>query len=310
MIITNKFNLPSPILEAIRRDPYTKGDARFSATELLDSPRVRILLQRHDPDIERDAADFVFSLLGRAVHLLLETYGRKNGLGDYVERRCFAEVAGCKISGGMDLQNHEGDRITILDWKLTTAKSAWGGKPEWERQLNTYAWLYEQTFGRQPDDLEVCAIVRDWKKEAAQARADYPQAPIVRIPVTLWTSDRQEAYIQERVAIHAAARAKDVFGDEPPLCTDEERWKRGGTWALLKVGNKRATSVHASEEEAKAALEAAKENAKKGAEFTIDHRPAIPIRCVNYCDAAPFCSQWQAEKQALNLNEIQLEEVE
>lgn len=312
MKITNRHNLPAPILEAIRRDPYSKGDAHFSVTELIDAPRIHALRQRHFEDIEKDASDLVFSILGRAVHTLLESYGRRAGLAEFVEQRYFAEIDGFRLSGGMDLQMEESGgrngerRVDICDWKLTTAKSASGvGKIEWERQLNLYALLYALERGRQPDGLLVCAIVRDWKKEMANARPDYPQAPIVRIPVRLWTAAEQEAYLRERVALHAAARASQTFGEDPPLCSDEDRWKRGGSWALWKDGNKRATAIFYDEAEAQKALEEAR--AKKG-DFRLDHRPAQPHRCAFYCDVAPFCSQWAEEQKALNLKELEFDE--
>lgn len=313
--LTNKHNLPPPILEAIRRDPYSKGEAHFSATELIESPRIHGLRSIHYNDIEKDASDLVFSLLGRAVHGLLERYGRRAGLADYVEKRFYCEVGGWRVSGGMDLQLVAGDvsdggasKVTILDWKLTTAKSARIVKVEWERQLNIYAYLYMVNTGSQPDALEVCAIIRDWKKEAAQAQPDYPQAPIIRVPIRLWEPQRQLGYLQERIAVHAAARAAEAFGDPLPACTDEERWKRGGSWALWKNGNKRATSIFDNKTEAEAALLEAQEKAREGTEFRLDLRPAVPHRCVHYCDVAPFCSQWAEERQALNLKGMPTDE--
>jgi hypothetical protein len=254
----------------------------------------------------------VWSVLGRAVHGLLEEYGRRLH-GVYTEERAFAEIDGWRISGGMDLQMEEASsqsrpRRVIVDWKTTTAKAAANGKIEWERQLNLYALLYRRKHGIPPDELRVCAIIRDWQKEKALAQASYPQAPIVNVPIALWEPERQEDYVRQRIALHAAARAAETFGDEPLECTDEERWKRPGSWALIKVGNKRATAVYEDEIEARKALDVARGEAKKGVEFILDHRPGLPYRCVHYCDVAQFCSQWKREQAGLNLKEIQDED--
>lgn len=301
MRLTNKYNLPPPILEALRKDPYSKGDAHFSVTELIESPRIHALRRKHFDEIERDASDMVWSLLGRAVHDLLERHGRRAGLHDYVEERLFLDIEGWRISGGMDLWIEDDGKRVITDYKFTTAKASFG-KVEWERQLNIYAYLFWANKGVMPDGLQVCAIIRDWKKEAA-IQPDYPKAPIWRVPVSLWTREEQEGYLRQRIAAHASVRSMEAFGEPPPPCTDEERWKRGGTWALLKVGNKRATAVFETEDEARRALDETAAIAKKGVEYTLDFRPALPHRCMHYCDVAPFCSQWQAEQAVMGAND-------
>ena len=40
MNITNKYNLPDVLLRFARNKNYSKGDAKLSVTELIDSPRV------------------------------------------------------------------------------------------------------------------------------------------------------------------------------------------------------------------------------------------------------------------------------
>lgn len=303
MKITNRYNLPAPIILALERDPYTKGDATFSVTELLDSPQITQLKQRHADEIERDASDMVFSLLGRAVHNLLEEHGKRAGL--VAEERLYAEIDGWRISGGIDLQDG-----LITDWKVTTAKAAFAGKLAWEQQLNCYDWLYTQRHGHQSPGLQICALIRDWQKEKALNQPNYPQAPIKTIPVRLWTPEEQLTFIRERVTIHAAARAAEAFQEPPPPCTDEERWKRGGTWALIKVGNKRATAIYEDEAEARRAQDEAAAAAKKGVEYMLDHRPGLPHRCMHYCDVAAFCSQWAEERAQLNFKEDQLDEID
>ena len=70
--LTNELGLPWPVVSAIRNHRYTKGKADYSATELLKPPRVRELQRIHDDEIEEDASEFVFALLGTVAHFILE----------------------------------------------------------------------------------------------------------------------------------------------------------------------------------------------------------------------------------------------
>ena len=128
--------------------------------------------------------------------------------------------------------------------------------------------------------------MRDYQKSKAKHDPDYPQAPVVVLDVPLWPMEQVEAYIHHRLTAHA--NAQHVL----PLCSAEERWERPAKYALVKEGNKRATSLHDTSESAAAALAAA--CGPKGAAYRIDTRPAEQIRCRDYCAAAPVCQQWAA----------------
>ena len=65
MKITNKCNLPEPIVNALNKPTYTKGGAHMSATELLSPPRMVQLRIANADAIEMDAADMVWALLAR-----------------------------------------------------------------------------------------------------------------------------------------------------------------------------------------------------------------------------------------------------
>lgn len=287
MKYTNRYGLPPPFVQAVLRDPYSKGKADFSATELIDSPRRQALLKEHDDEIVTDVSDRLFSVLGRGVHAILEEYGRRAGLEDYTEQRFYAKVDGFILSGGMDLWMPGNEGTFITDYKVTSAKSA-KAKPEWECQLNIYAWLFEQNRGYQPTGLRICAILRDWSK--MKMRGDYPPAPLITIQIPLWSPSEQLAYIRDRITIHASARASQAFGEELPPCTDEEVWRRDVSWAVKKIGGKRASAVYDSIVEAKLAL------AEKGPGYEIEHRPGEPLRCKEYCEASAFCTQWKTER--------------
>jgi hypothetical protein len=104
--------------------------------------------------------------------------------------------------------------------------------------------------------------------------------------VNLWPADIVETYIQLRLKAHGDAQ--HVL----PLCSPEERWERPSKFALMKGGNKRATSLHDTNAEAeKALVVAVTADIKNAASIRIEQRPAESIRCQQYCPARPVCSQ-------------------
>src|SRR3990167_4720768 len=121
MPITNKQNLPETIYRAIvnAEAEYSKGDADYSCTELINPPRITLLTQRHRPEITEDAVDKLWALLGKLGHKLAEQAGTDNA---FIEERLFAEIDGKKISGASDVAQwvytmEDGGKIT--DYKFT-----------------------------------------------------------------------------------------------------------------------------------------------------------------------------------------------
>ena len=72
MKITNKHKLPTPIVNALSKDTYTRGNSHRSVTQLIDSPRIRILTEKHWEDLEEDISSKLWSVLGTAVHSMFE----------------------------------------------------------------------------------------------------------------------------------------------------------------------------------------------------------------------------------------------
>lgn len=288
MRITNQHNLPAPILRAITRDDYTKGAASFSVTELIDSPRARALRVKHDHEIERDASDFLWSLMGRALHRVLQDAGEGED-GHIVERRFFATIKGIKISGGVDLIE---DKLALItDYKMTGVANVQKPKREWEIQLNLYNYLCVLNGFPPADGLQICAILRDWKKAKAKSMpGSYPQAPIVMVQLPMWHLNYAKEYLEERVEAHMSARIASTFDGDLPLCSDEDRWVKPSSFAVMHPKKKRAVKLFDNR------LDADEYAAKLGEDHYVFERVGSPLRCIDYCEAAPFCSQWQTEK--------------
>jgi len=297
MKITNNFGMPQPFVDFAINDKYSKGKADISVTTLIDSPKIRLMKEKHDHQIEVDAVDMVWALFGTAVHSVLEN--SKQSEDSITEERLYSTVSGWVLSGAIDRQEIKDDNITIVDYKVTSVWSVIYGKPEWENQLNCYAYLVndKHAFNKSKvTNLKICAILRDWNRRDAERKEDYPKAPIVFVDIPLWDHEKASKYIIDRMALHQEAQIlADVHGDLG-LCSAEEMWKKNDTWAVKKKGQKRALRVLDSEEQAIKYIEWHNETDKaynKKTDLEIDFRGGEYTRCGNYCSVADFCNQYK-----------------
>lgn len=295
MKITNKFGMPQPFVDFAINDKYSKGKADISVTTLIDSPKIRLMKEKHDHEIEVDAVDMVWALFGTAVHSVLENSKQSEDI--ITEERLYSTISGWVLSGAVDRQEIKDDQITIVDYKVTSVWSVIYGKPEWENQLNCYAYLVndKNAFNkRNVTNLKICAILRDWNRREAERKPDYPQAPIVFVDIPLWDHEKASKYIINRMALHQEAQILyDMHGDLG-LCSDEDTWKKPDTWAVKKKGQKRALRVLDTEKDAKEYIEWHNKTDDayiKKANLEIEFRGGEYTRCGNYCSVADFCKQ-------------------
>lgn len=285
MELTNKYGLPQPVVKALTRETYSRGKSNRSITQLIDSPRVRILRKEHDSQISEDVSEKLWAVLGNAVHRMFEDSADETHT---TEERLFIDIEGWTISGAIDLQKDHGNGVVVMDYKTTSVWSVIFGKVEWEYQLNCYAALVRRAKGQKVTGLKVIAIMRDWSAREAEFKPDYPKAPIVEIDVPMWTEELQDAYLEGRVRIHQQAEFDRLTGTELPECSDTERWAKDPTWAVMKKGNKRATKVFDKPEEAHEFASA------QGKDFEVVFRAGENTRCAaNWCRVNEFCSQFK-----------------
>ncbi len=284
-MFTNIHNLPEPVVKALSDDNYSSGPVNSSVTTLIDSPQVKILSRKHKDDIVIDVSERLWSVLGTAVHTMFEDYAG----GDYLsEERLFTEVNGWKISGAIDIQKAEADgTVTIMDYKCTSVWSVIFGKKSWEQQLNFYAYLVHKCKGAKIKKLQILAVLRDWKKSDADFKPDYPKQPIVTVDIPLWETSQQEAFVDQRVALHQQAEEDYLNGNQISECTPEDMWLRPTKFAVMKKGRKRAIKLHDDEAEAQ------RHGESLGAGHYVETRQGEAVRCEKYCPAAEFCPQYQ-----------------
>lgn len=271
MKLTNEFGAPESIIEAIQNDPYTKDGADFSVTELIKPPQIRRLWNKHEDEISIDVREEIWKLLGKGVHTVLESQGGKVGLK---EQRLHATCEGVSISGAIDFV----DDGAVTDYKVTSTYAVMRGlKEDWEKQLNLYVWLLRQN-DHAVKSLSIVAICRDWMRSRLHT-PNYPQSPVVVLAVPLWSENRQDRYINERVRIHTQKSTLP--------CTPEERWARG---AYSVTGKGRPKSFDSLNE---ATVYVNEQNVRS---LKIVESNAKYVRCESWCEVADFCPQWATTK--------------
>ena len=295
MKYTNKHNIPQEIINAVHNDNYSRGKATISATGLLQPPRIRLLAQEHYDKLTIDVSDEIWKLLGQSVHTILER-ANENNEDTITEQRMFAKVNDWTVSGQTDSIDVKSN--ILKDYKITSVWSIVSalqdGKTDWEQQLNIYAYLYKQNTGKTIDQLNIIAIARDWNKnQYLRSGGDYPPSPITVLDIDLWSDEKQEAFIKQRVSIHQEAEVDYLINDKLPLCTDEERWRRKDTYRVEKKGRKTAVRVLDTQEEADKYMDGHKDSKL----LKVVEAKGECVRCANYCDVAEFCNQYNEESK-------------
>ena len=296
MKFTNNHNLPEVLVAALTYYESSAPGLGLRATSLIGAPRPRLLFQKHHPQIIVDVSSKCATGFGSAFHSWLENAIKKLNDPSYIlEERCFVEVNGTRISGAIDIQKLRTDgSVNLMDTKTCSVyKVLKNDVADWEKQLNVYAFLVRHAKKQKVHRLSVLAFIKDWKAIKAEAYTgtttkknpyydpDYPPSQILEIPIELWSDDKQDKFVAERVKIHAAATLENL-----PECTDEERWLAKGSFAVQRGKQKKALKLVNSFYEAEQWI---KINGKPS--DVIEERPKVYRKCESWCDSAPFCDQ-------------------
>ena len=324
-IITNKYGVSDAIVKACKIDNHvTMGD--ISVTQLLDAPQVRMLRKQHDT--EEDVTDRIWSLMGTAVHYVLELgeinnrearqlleaaevlmkhdqekaakwmynfieeqYPDHKNSDIITEKTLSFEVDGMTFSGTFD-------RFTISKGLLDDYKntSVWAYmNPEalkkWVGQQNLYAFLLRE-HGYTVNNSQITAIFRDFSP-GKRFQKGYPKKPIETFPIKLESHEFMYNYIRKRIKLHKDAELHGKI----PNCTTKEMWATATNYAVTAPGRKRAIKVFPSHGLAEAFLKG------DGATYDgayIQERPGEHKRCDNYCPVAHVCPQ--NKKRLENIN--------
>lgn len=285
---------------------YDNWGSDYSVTGLLRPAREIMLVDRHKKEI--DAQPFTHDKLvkslksfkGTAIHnhfeyMLRRFMGKNQKKGYIIERRIWDRINGRKISGKFDAFLNG----CLYDWKTTSVwKRIFGDWTDFEKQLNLYAYLLG-ICGIEVKMISIIAWYLDWDKMKVWNDPEYPRAEIEQIVYSdLWTAKDQKSYLFER--IDHMKRNEKLEDDKLELCTDKDRWAKPTAYAVMRPGQARAVASKGLTTKAKANafIKDAKQDDKDT--FTVECRPGLNTKCLDYCNAAPFCNQhqaWLAENQ-------------
>jgi len=277
--LTNIHNIPNGIFQRVLANIQKPQPDIIRVSELKDPPLIKKLALENWDTLVADASEFLWSLLGSAIHAELSK-ANENVL---VEIRITENVFGIILSGQID--RYEKDIETIADYKATSTYSFIRGlKPEWEAQLNLYKFLMEEV-GCPVKALKIHAILRDWMVTNT-VKANYPPIPFQTITVPMWSAEKTEVYIKERIKIHQA---------EPLPCTMTERWQEPACFAIMKKGQKKAVKASYKDENGEKSIIKTRSCAEvlmadiKKPNLYIEERPSIAKKCKWYCLVRDIC---------------------
>jgi hypothetical protein len=296
MKLTNRFNLPEPFVAAVSSDDYERGDAEYTATELIKPSRIVAYSRKFDSVMSEDASERVWRFQGQTKHIVLERIAKADPARYMVEQRLEAVMpgTGAKISAKFDLFDR--NDATLYDWKETSVwKFMMGDTEEWEQQANINLYLMRMS-GIFPTRLINIAILKDWKARQARFSRDpeYPKCAVHVMPLPMWSVGEAQDYINKRVEKHRAEAAN------PPVCNKKERWQRDASFAVMRTDRKRALRLYQNRDQAEAALIHAAKIAPPGdaKKFYIEERAAEPVRCLDFCGVQLECDfGLEAEKK-------------
>jgi len=293
----NAARLPESLFYLLTHSDYKREEGVIGVTTLIDSPRIRVLTQKYEDMIEREASDGIYALLGTAVHKLLASY--PYGIS---EERLYHQSDGWKytLAGTPDLIEHS----TLFDYKTTsTWISTFGIRDEWVAQLNVYRLLKYLNDPIPISSLQVVAIYRDWTASKIAKFQHYPPYPSQVFDVPMWTMRDTRTFVDERMRLHEEAETK------LPMCTASERWLKPSVFAVHIRSKIRAEKLCNSFEEAVAWTRGQGHDGdvllvkdqKQTRGYCVVKRPEEWKRCEKYCPVSRFCAQYQDTIHATGL---------
>lgn len=293
MKITNKLDLPKQLVELVNSN-YKPTPHQYSCTTILKPIRQIILERRYNDDIEQDVSDMIWMIFGIAVHSVIENSQEDEGqfkeeklkvdLGQY-----WKELDGYYLSGRSDLMDLL--EKEIVDWKTCSAwKVIYKDFEDWRKEMLIYAWMVKD-MGFDINKAKAIAFIKDHNKTKSKTDSQYPSLPIwiEKFKFNNKQFDEIKEFIHNKFL--ELKKYEEVQAEELPMCSMEERWNDGDSYVVIKKGNKRATRVHSTMEEAQKHLD----NLEKSypGVYEIQTRLGEDKKCLEYCSCCNFCPYYR-----------------
>ena len=305
-MFTNIHNLPEELASALTENRYSKGDATYSVTELLQPVQLWRLSKLYPESIKIDVSERIWAVFGSAVHKILS----EQETGAVLEQRLKVQLSkDISLSGQIDVMKLQDDKLIINDYKVTSVyKYRAQDYDDWTFQLNVYNYLAQMNLPSTYDkvELNIVAILRDWSHKEANKENQYDnghnllpyppiQVQVIQIPV--WDDLKTLTEILNKIKKFEEVK-NILYLDNLPPCTDEERWKRGYDYYAVynpaKDNVYRKFEITPERSEYEAEQEAIKVlSTMKATGYEIKRFEAEPMRCRYFCPVRDICPQNQ-----------------
>jgi len=282
MKIVNRDGLPIELFNAVCHNWY--GGANevrdWSVTELINPIRVTLLQKRHDSEIEVEASQLLWAMLGSAMHIVLERGSEDKK--KYLTESRFKTILNDKIiSGGVDIFDLEENKIA--DYKFQTVWNYIYLDDHIENlqlQVSFYKELLER-HGNKVNSAQIIYLFRDYQSYMTKNNPNYPKQSWAVVDID-FLPNPEEVMKQKITEIE---KYKDVPDTELPLCTHRQRWQKYPTY-VFKAGNKIVRRIELENEEAEAT---ARQYIEEHPEYKYELVKEQPKRCPKYCNGRNFC---------------------
>jgi len=285
MKFTNKYNLPEYLVKLLSKD-YPPKEGRISITQLIDEPLIRTLKIKYYDDLVVDVSRRLAFIKGNALHQYLEGHADDD---EYAEIKQEDKIGNWTIVGKAD--NYNEQIKTIVDYKRSKVWSViFKDTPDsqikkYELQLQCYCWQWRRR-GFEVEKMYLDLFLDDFSLAKAKQGGNYPKIGFVRLPVKVWSFEKQDRYIKQRLA---------EFENHPMReCSASSKWQKETKWAVMRVGQKNALrgSISNTRKEA----EKFKAAHKNKTNLYIEERKGECVRCNYYCEVAQKCPFFVAGK--------------
>ena len=166
----DRWGVPLPLLKALARQKRPYAD--ITVTELVASPQMRLLKQRHE--YAADPADLIWRSFGTALHTMLElrsepaAIAEQQLVADFDVSLPGGAARRVRLGGTADHYSPDAAGGTITNYKTASVykacllqKKGSSAALDWTAAENCYAYLLRR-YGFTVEKIQLCLILKDW----------------------------------------------------------------------------------------------------------------------------------------------------
>jgi hypothetical protein len=280
MKYTNKLNLPEFLFNIVNKNDHISNPLSYGVTSLLSPVRETILRKKFDNELSEDVNDMINMIFGSAFHKLMEEHDKSDSLKEY---KISFEIPETKrfLSGIID--KYDQNNFIVYDYKTTTTYKVIENEfDDYKLQGLMYAWLLKQEK-KHVEKITFQLFLKDFSKSKSERTDNYPESAFYEWNYTIKPNDLKEI---EEFITHKMKRLKineDLPIDLLDMCSDEERWYSGDSYAVIKIGKQKAERVFNTEKEA------FDYSMNKSPNSVIHKRKGTYNKCEKYCSVRTIC---------------------